>query len=125
MVVYPKQIEKHLRAELPFMATEKILMEAVAKGESRQEMHEVVKIHSVAAGKVVKDEGKNNDLFQRLAADPKIPFSLEELYDMTDNLLQFTGRASQQTEEFLEEYVDPILSDNKERMTLVNATLNV
>jgi adenylosuccinate lyase len=125
MVVYPKQIEKHLRAELPFMATEKVLMEAVAKGKSRQEMHEVVKIHSVAAGKVVKEEGKDNDLFERLADDDAIPFSLKELEEMTADLLQFTGRAQQQTEEFLQETVNPLLEKNKSYMETINSSLSV
>ena len=125
MVVYPKQIEKHLRAELPFMATEKILMEAVAKGKSRQEMHEIVKVHSVAAGKVVKEEGKENDLFARLAGDEAIPFNMEELEKMTADFLQFTGRAEQQTEEFLRETVNPILERNKTFMASVDSSLSV
>ena len=125
MVVYPKQIEKHLRQELPFMATEKILMEAVEKGKSRQEMHEVVKEHSVAAGKQVKIEGKENDLFARLAADDRIPFSLMELECMTDDLRQFTGRASQQTTEYLEEVVKPLLDANKDGFNAIDASLNV
>ncbi|PID44751.1 MAG: adenylosuccinate lyase [Proteobacteria bacterium] len=125
MVVYPKQIEKHLRAELPFIATEKILMEAVAKGESRQQMHEIIKFHSVAAGNVVKDQGKENDLFERLAEDERVPFSLVELHAMTDNLLQFTGRASRQTEEFLDECIEPVLSANRTRMSSVEAHLTV
>ena len=125
MVVYPNQIEKHLRAELPFMATEKILMEAVAKGKSRQEMHEIVKIHSVAAGKIVKEKGEENDLFARLAADDAIPFTLSELEKMTADLLQFTGRAEQQTNDFLQETVYPLLEKNKEFMAQIDSSLNV
>ena len=125
MVVYPKQIEHHLRSELPFMATEKILMEAVEKGESRQEMHEIVKEHSVAAGKVVKDDGLENDLFERLAGDDRVPFTLAELQSMTQDLSQFTGRASRQTTDFLDEIVTPLLDNNKESLGSFDSSLNV
>ena len=125
MVVFPNQIKKHLSAELPFMATEKILMEAVEKGESRQEMHEVVKEHSLAAGKVVKEEGGDNDLLTRLGSDNRIPFTLEELEAMVSDYSQFTGRAEKQTEEFLEEVVSPLLKENEDKMTKVDASLNV
>jgi adenylosuccinate lyase len=125
MVVYPKQIARQLNAELPFMATEKILMEAVEKGESRQEMHEVVKEHSVAAGKVVKEEGKENDLLMRMANDERIPFDISELEGMISDYTQFTGRAEQQTDEFLNEVVYPILEKNKDSMAQIDASLNV
>ena len=125
MVVYPKQIENHLRSELPFMATEKILMEAVEKGKSRQEMHEVVKEHSVVSGIRVKNDGFQNDLFSRLAADDRIPFSLAELESMTDDLSQYTGRASEQTSEFLNEIVWPLLKNQQETFTVFDASLNV
>ena len=125
MVVYPKQIERHLKAEVPFMATEKILMEAVEKGESRQEMHEIVKVHSVEAGKIVKNDALDNDLLRRLADDDRIPFNLDELQAMTEDLLQFTGRAVQQTEEFLEEVVYPLLQDNSRDFQPINASLQV
>ena len=125
MVVYPKQIERHLKAEVPFMATEKILMEAVEKGESRQEMHEIVKVHSVEAGKIVKNDALDNDLLRRLADDDRIPFNLDELQAMTEDLIQFTGRAVQQTEEFLEEVVYPLLKDNSRDFQPINASLQV
>lgn len=125
MVVFPNQIKKHLSAELPFMATEKILMEAVEKGESRQEMHEVVKEHSLASGKVVKEQGGDNDLLARLAADERVPFGLEELEAMVSDYSQFTGRAEKQTEEFLQEVVSPLLKENKNNMTSVDSSLNV
>lgn len=125
MVVYPKQIEKSIRSELPFMATEKILMEAVEKGESRQTMHEVVKEHSIAAGKMVKDQGQENDLFERLAQDSRIPFSIDELNEMTRDLSQFTGRAEQQTTEFLNEFVYPSLEANKSQMGKIDSSLHV
>lgn len=125
MVVYPEQIKRQLEAELPFMATEKIMMAAVEKGRSRQEMHELIKIHSVEAGKAVKNQALHNDLFERLAADQRIPFSAVELHEMTRDLLQFTGRAVQQTEEFLEEVVYPLLEQNKDVFIPLKATLNV
>ena len=125
MVVFPNQIKKHLSAELPFMSTEKILMEAVEKGESRQEMHELIKEHSLAAGKVVKEQGGDNDLLVRLGNDKRIPFSLAELEAMVSDYSQFTGRAEKQTEEFLEEVVSPLLQSNANRMTVVDSSLNV
>jgi adenylosuccinate lyase len=125
MVVFPAQIKKHLIAELPFMATEKILMEAVEKGESRQEMHELIKEHSLAAGKVVKEQGKENDLLNRLAEDDRIPFSLQELESMVSNYSQFIGRAKEQTEEFLDEIVSPLLEKNSGQMRKIDATLAV
>ncbi len=125
MVVYPEQINKLLRAELPFMATEKILMEAVEKGASRQDIHEIIKVHSVAAGQVVKNQALENDLFLRLAEDEKIPFTYDELLAMTDDLVQFTGRAVQQTEEFLNEIVFPLLAENKDHFQPLDASLNV
>lgn len=125
MVVYPKQIEKHLNAELPFMATEKILMEGVERGESRQEMHEIIKEHSVAAGKAVKEEGKDNDLLTRLSEDSRIPFTIEELEKMIGDYSQFTGRAAKQTEEFLGEFVHPVLEENREYMSKIDSSLSV
>ncbi len=107
------------------MATEKILMEAVEKGKSRQEMHEIVKVHSLAAGKIVKDEAGENDLLQRLGDDERIPFSHDELQSMTADFLQFTGRAEQQTEEFLNEIVYPLLEKNKDKIQTVDSTLSV
>ena len=125
MVVFPKQIQRHLQQELPFMATEKILMSSVEKGESRQEMHEVVKIHSVAAGKVVKEEGKANDLLERLANDGAIPFSLKELTELVGDGSEFIGRADVQTEEFLVEVVEPRLSAYKELLGGMDSSLSV
>jgi adenylosuccinate lyase len=109
MVVYPKQIERHLMQEIPFMATEKILMACVEKGKSRQELHEIIKIHSVAAGKVVKEEGLDNDLFTRLGDDPSVPYSRDELIELVKESGLFTGRAKEQTEEFIDEAVAPVL----------------
>ncbi len=125
MVVFPKQIERYLLLELPFMATEKILMKAVEKGESRQEMHEVVKEHSLAAGRNVKEFGGDNDLFQRLDEDPRIPFSRKELDAMIADYSQFTGRAEKQTEEYLEEVISPLLAANRASMTTMDNSINV
>ena len=125
MVVFPKQIEKQLLQELPFMATEKILMAGVEKGKSRQELHEVIKIHSLAAGKVVKEEGKENDLLQRLANDSEIPFTADELEDMIGDFQQFTGRAEKQTEEYLTVFVQPRLKPYKDILGKVDAELSV
>lgn len=125
MVVFPKQIERYLLQELPFMSTEKILMMAVEKGESRQEMHEVVKEHSIAAGRNVKENGGSNDLIERMDADPRIPFTQKEMEAMISDYTQFTGRAEAQTTEYLEEVVRPLLSANKGRMTAVDSVLNV
>ncbi len=125
MVVYPKQIERHLRAELPFMSTEKILMAAVEKGESRQEMHEVVKDHSILAGVKVKEEGVENDLLERLAEDKRIPFTLTELTELISDYQSFTGRASEQTMDYLDEVVVPLLEKNIDQFGEIDSTLNV
>jgi adenylosuccinate lyase len=100
-------------------------MEAVKRGESRQEMHEIVKEHSLAAGKIVKEQGKDNDLFVRLAGDDRIPFSLQELEAMISDYSQFTGRAKEQTEEFLQEVVYPLLEKNSGQMKKIDASLTV
>ena len=109
LVVYTKVIEQRLRKELPFMATENIMMDAVKKrGADRQQLHERIRVHSMAASKVIKEEGGENDLLQRIAADEAFGVTLEEL----ENILQpekYTGRAKEQTEDFLNEYVYPAL----------------
>ncbi len=125
MVVYPKQIERYLKNELPFMATEKILMACVELGESRQEMHEIIREHSVAAGLAVKEQGKENDLLVRLADDKRIPFALDELEAMINNYQEFIGRAKEQTEEFLNETVAPVLDTYRDLVGKVNSTLKV
>lgn len=125
MIVYPKQIERHLLQELPFMATEKILMACVEKGKSRQEIHEIIKKHSVEAGKVVKEEGKDNDLLFRLATNDNIPFTFEELEAMVGQGHDFTGRAEKQTENFLEETVYPRLARYGELLGDVDTELKV
>lgn len=117
LVVYPKMIEKRLNDELPFMATENIMMAAVKKGGDRQELHEKIRVYSMEAGKVVKVEGKPNDLAQRIAADPAFSLSLEEIEaEMVPS--NFIGRAPRQVEEFLENDVKPILEKYKDELGL-------
>ncbi|MGN0548900.1 MAG: adenylosuccinate lyase [Acutalibacteraceae bacterium] len=107
MVVYPKMIEKHLMAELPFMATENIMMEAVKRGGDRQELHERIRVHSMDAGKIVKQDGGENDLLERIASDPAFGVTLDQLKAIMKPEL-YVGRAPQQTEEFVENYIKPI-----------------
>ena len=105
LVVYPNVIAKNLGEELPFMASENILMAAVAAGGDRQQLHELIRQHSQAAAAVVKQEGKPNDLLQRLAADKA--FAGVELDSVLD-ASQFVGRAPQQVDEFIADVVEPI-----------------
>lgn len=106
--VYPKVIEKHLWAELPFMATENIIMACVKRGGDRQELHEVIRVHSQAAAQRVKEDGADNDLLERLANEPVIGMSREEIHAVLD-LTEFMGRAPEQVDVFLSEYVQPVL----------------
>ena len=106
--LYPKVMERHLMEELPFMATENILMHGVAKGGDRQELHEAIREHSVAAAKKIKLEGGINDLFERILGDPIFHLSQEELLEIADSR-KFTGCAVEQTEAFLKDYVTPVL----------------
>ena len=108
LVVYPKVIEKHLMAELPFMATENIMMDAVKRGGNRQELHEKIRVHSMAAGRVVKEEGGKNDLLERIAADPAFGVTLEELEKLMDGR-NYVGCAPEQTASFLKKEVAPVL----------------
>ena len=113
LVVYPKVIEKHLMAELPFMATENIMMDAVKAGGDRQELHEKIRALSMEAGKNVKVNGGENNLLELIAADPAFNLSLEALQKAMDGK-RYVGRAPKQVEEFLEEVIRPILEENKE-----------
>ncbi len=108
LVVYPKVIEQHLRRELPFMATENIMMDAAKRGADRQELHEHVRVHSMAASRVIKEEGGENDLLERIANDPIFGVTLEELKGIVDPH-KYVGRAPRQTEIFLKETVQPVL----------------
>ncbi len=113
IVVYPKVIDMRVRKELPFMATENIMMSAVKKGGDRQELHEKLRQHSLVAAKVVKEEGGENDLIDRVCADPAFQLSHEEIDAILDPK-NFTGRSSEQVTEFLEEVVNPVLEQNRE-----------
>ncbi|MDR1465132.1 MAG: adenylosuccinate lyase [Oscillospiraceae bacterium] len=108
LVIYPKMMEAHLRAELPFMATENILMDAVKRGGDRQDLHERIRVHARAAARVVKQEGGDNDLLARVAADEAFGLTLPELEAMMDPR-NFVGRAPEQTAAFLAEHIQPIL----------------
>ena len=113
LVVYPKVIEKHFMAELPFMATENIMMDAVKAGGDRQELHERIRKLSMEAGRNVKEKGLDNNLLELIAGDPAFGLTMEELQTVMDPK-RYVGRAPQQVDEFLEEVVRPILEENKE-----------
>lgn len=110
LVVYPKVIEQRLMRELPFMATENILMDAVKRGGNRQELHERIRVHSMEAGRIVKEEGGENDLIRRIAADPAFGVTEAELSDIL-RPEKYVGRAPEQTQEFVDEFVLPKLSE--------------
>jgi len=109
LVVHPKVIEKRIMEELPFMATENILMASVKRGGDRQELHERIRTHSIAAGSQVKDLGKENDLLERIAADKTFGLSMTDIKQHL-NPSDYIGRCPQQVDEFLEEYIEPLLS---------------
>jgi len=111
IVVYPKIINKHVMSELPFMATENILMEAVKRGGDRQELHERIRVHSMEAARMVKEEGKDNDLLERIANDPCFNLNMEDLAEVLDPR-NYIGRSAQQVEEYLNDYVKPLLDKN-------------
>ena len=123
LVVYPKVIEKRLMSELPFMATENIMMDAVKAGGDRQELHEKIRTLSMQAGKNVKELGLENNLLELIAADPAFNLTLEELKESMKPE-RYTGRAKEQTEEFLRDVVQPILDANAEVLGL-KAEINV
>jgi len=125
MVVYPAQIKKHMDEELPFMSTEVILMEMAKKGHDRQEMHEIIKKHSVDAAKVVKMKGKQNDLFERLAKDNDIAVDENFLNELLTDPKRFAGAAEVQTEEYLKNEVKPILDKYKKLIGKGNTEINV
>ena len=123
LVVYPKVIEKRLMSELPFMATENIMMDAVKAGGDRQELHERIRTLSMEAGRNVKEKGLDNNLLELIAADPAFNMSLDELKKTMDPS-KYTGRSEQQVEEFVAEVIKPILDENKEFLGL-KAEINV
>ena len=123
LVVYPKVIEKHMMAELPFMATENIMMDAVKAGGDRQELHERIRELSMEAGKTVKVEGKDNNLLELIAADPAFNLSLEDL-QKTMQPEKYVGRAKEQVDAYLNRVIRPLLEKNKEVLG-VKAEINV
>lgn len=123
LVVYDKVITKHLMAELPFMATENIMMDAVKNGGNRQELHEKIRTLSMQAGKTVKEEGKDNNLLELIAADPEFNLTLEALQSTMDPA-KYVGRAPIQVDKFIANVVKPILDANKEELG-VKAEINV
>ncbi len=123
LVVYEKVIEKHIMAELPFTATENIMMDVVKAGGDRQELHEKIRTLSMEAGRNVKERGLENNLLELIAADPAFRISLEELKASMDPS-RYTGRAKEQTEEFIAEVIQPVLDENRELLGM-KAEINV
>ncbi|MBQ8942717.1 MAG: adenylosuccinate lyase [Firmicutes bacterium] len=123
LVVYPKVIEKHLMAELPFMATEIIIMDGVKNGGDRQVLHEAIRVHSMEAAKNVKVNGGDNDLIERIANDPIFGMKLEDLEAILDPK-NFVGRAPQQVEEYITGTVRPVIEANKDDL-IAHTELNV
>ena len=123
MVIYDKVIAQHVNEELPFMATENIMMECTKRGCDRQELHERIREHSMAAAKRVKGEGLSNDLIERIMADDYFKLTKEEILDIIDPL-KFIGRAPSQVVEFIDEYVTPIIDENKDALE-IKSEINV
>ena len=123
LVVYPKVIEKHMMAELPFMATENIMMDAVKAGGDRQELHEKIRELSMEAGRTVKVEGKDNNLLELIAADPAFHMTLDQLQQSMDPK-KYVGCSAHQVDKFLTEVVKPILDANRDQLG-VTAEINV
>jgi len=112
LVVYPKVIEKHVQAELPFMATENILMEAVKAGGDRQELHEKIRVYSMEAAREVKEKGNENDLIERIAKDEAFGLDITKLNQVLDPK-NYIGRSKEQVEEFIEFHVKPVLENSE------------
>ena len=123
LVVYEKVIEKHIMAELPFMATENIMMDAVKRGGDRQELHEKIRTLSMEAGRNVKERGLDNNLLELIAAEPSFGITLAELKKQMEPS-KYTGRSKEQVEDFLKEVIRPILEENKAELGL-EAEINV
>ena len=124
LVVYPKMIEKHIMDELPFMMTENIMMEATKKGGNRQDLHERIRQLSMEAGAVVKQEGKPNDLLDRIAAEPMFGLTKDELMKIADPTL-YIGRCPQQVEAFISEVIKPLLDAHKDDLQVEEVELKV
>ena len=124
LVVHPKVIEKHVLEELPFMATENILMDAVKRGGDRQALHERIRTHALAAGQRVKGEGKDNDLLERIAADPAFGLSRQEVFRHLDPAA-YIGCCPQQVERFLDQQVRPVLDRYPDALQGTGAEITV
>ena len=124
LVVYPKVIHQHIMNELPFMATENIIMEGVKNGGDRQDLHEKIRVLSMEAGATVKVEGKPNDLIERIVADGTFGIKEEDIESILDPSL-YIGRAPQQVVDFIEEEVQPVLDANKDLLTMTEIDLKV
>lgn len=124
LVVYPKVIQQHINAELPFMVTENIIMEGVKRGGDRQELHEKIRVLSMEAGNTVKVEGKPNDLIERILKDGSFNLKPEDVDALLDPSL-YVGRAPQQVDDFILEEVHPILEANRELLNLSKIDLKV
>jgi len=123
LVVYPKVIEQRLWKELPFMATENIMMDVVKRGGDRQALHEQIRVHSMEAARIIKEEGGENDLLERIAGDPMFDTTIDEIKKIVKPE-NFVGRAPQQVTEFIENEVNPILAKHQNIGT-INAEVNV
>jgi len=110
LVVYPKVIGRRVMEELPFMASENILMDAVKRGGDRQELHERIRVHAQAAGKAVKEQGLKNDLLDRIAGDSAFGMRKEDMEKLLDPSL-FIGRSREQVEEYLNDVIEPLLKE--------------
>ena len=119
MVVYDKVIASHVQRELPFMATENIMTEAVKRGKDRQELHENIRVHSMAAAQRVKGEGLDNGLIERIINDDSFGLTRDEILGVIDPA-KFVGRAPSQVVEFIDEYINPIIEENKDALKITS-----
>ena len=124
LVVYDKMIERHIRDEIPFMATENILMDAVENGGDRQELHENIRLKSIEAGSVVKEQGKPNNMLELIAADPEFGVDINRLQELTDPKL-YIGRCPEQVDAVLEECVKPILASHAADLSVGETEIKV
>ena len=124
LVVYDKMIERHIRDEIPFMATENILMDAVENGGDRQELHENIRLKSIEAGSVVKEQGKPNNMLELIAADPEFGVDISRLQELTDPKL-YIGRCPEQVDAFLDECVKPLLAAHADDLTVGETEIKV
>lgn len=125
MTFYPAMIRRRLNDELQFAATEEVLMDLVGPDGDRQELHEIIRQHSIAAAEAIKEEGKDNDLFERLGSDETFPITEEQLWGYISDVDRFAGAAEVQTEEYLDQVVQPRLDENQDLIGKINAEIKV